>query len=267
MLIVPDSGLVARLCASPNHGARVGGRAPDSIILHYTGMIDGPSALAWLCNPRSSVSCHYVVEEDGTVVQLVAEARRAWHAGRSCWHGVQDMNSASLGIEIVNGGHDGGLPPFPEPQVRAVIGLCRDLGMRHAIVPERILAHSDIAPGRKQDPGERFPWPDLFRAGVGHWVPERCSKGPVLKPGDRGAGVAALQSALARYGYCVDRSGHFDDATRVVVAAFQRHFRQFSVDGIADPGTLATLDHLLAALPSRHGDPVSGPSERLPTRV
>ena len=178
MLIAPESGLVTRLCASPNHGERVGGRAPDSIILHYTGMADGASALAWLCNPRSSVSCHYVVEEDGAVVQLVAEARRAWHAGRSCWHGVEDMNSASLGIEIVNSGHDAGLPPFPERQIRAVIALVpRSRRARHAIAPERILAHSDIAPGRKQDPGERFPWSELFRAGIGHWVPERSVEG------------------------------------------------------------------------------------------
>ena len=267
MLIEPDSGLVARLCASPNHGARAGGKAPDSIILHYTGMADGPSALAWLCNPRSSVSCHYLVEEDGAVVQLVAERRRAWHAGRSSWRGVEDMNSASLGIEIVNGGHDGGLPPFPERQIRAIIELCRDLGSRHAIAPERILAHSDIAPGRKQDPGERFPWSELFRAGIGHWVPERSAHGAVLKPGDQGAGVAALQAALARYGYGIDRTGHFDEATRVVVAAFQRHFRQSRVDGIADPGTVATLDDLLGALPLHQGDPLRAASKRLPTRA
>lgn len=251
MLTAPDSRCVARLCASPNHGERLGGAGPNSVVLHYTGMADGASALAWLCDPGSAVSCHYFVDEDGTIVQLVREARRAWHAGRSWWGGTEDVNSASIGIEIVNGGHDAGVPPFPEEQIRAVIALCHDLAARHAILPERVLAHSDVAPGRKQDPGERFPWGELFASGVGHWVPERQAAGASLKLGDGGADVEALQSALALYGYRVQSTGIFDDVTRTVVEAFQRHFRPSRVDGIADAGTSATLENLLAALPGR----------------
>lgn len=267
MLTVPDSACVGRLCPSPNYGGRVGRERPDSIILHYTGMADGAAALAWLCEPRSAVSCHYLVEEDGTIVQLVPETRRAWHAGRARWRGESDINSASLGIEIVNGGHDAGLPPFPEEQVGAIIALCRDLAARHSILPERVLAHSDVAPGRKLDPGELFPWGELHACGIGHWVPERAAEGPSLRPGDRGPGVAALQSALALYGYAIEPTGLFDDGTRIVVAAFQRHFRSSRVDGIADAGTVATLDDLLRALPGAGGRSISAPLERLPIRV
>ena len=267
MLLVPESACVERLCASPNHGERVGRKRPDSIILHYTGMADGASALAWLCEPRSAVSCHYLVEEDGTVVQLVPEARRAWHAGRSRWKRESDINSASLGLEIVNGGHPAGLPPFPDKQVGAVIALCRELVTRYSILPERVLAHSDVAPERKQDPGELFPWAELHASGIGHWVRERTADGPSLAPGDRGPGVDSLQAGLARYGYGIEPTGLFDRTTGAVVAAFQRHFRPSRVDGIADPGTLATLDDLLQALAPMKTAPFSGAPGRLPTRA
>ncbi len=241
-LLRADSPCVDRLFASPNHGERTG--RPDCIILHYTGMVDGAAAIAWLCNPASQVSCHYVVEEDGRVLQLVAETRRAWHAGRSSWHGVGDMNSASIGIEIVNGGHDFGLPPFPPEQIRAVIGLTRDIMTRHAMRPERLLAHSDIAPGRKQDPGERFPWDELHAEGLGRWVSARRGLEKDLRPGDQGAEVENLQRSLAAYGYAVQVTGLYDKATRVVVSAFQRHFRPALVDGVADAETRATLADL-----------------------
>ena len=166
----PDSPVAARVIPSPNHGERKDGRRPDMLTLHYTGMPDEAQALQWLCNPVSEVSAHYVVFENGHVAQLVPEARRAWHAGKSSWAGETDINSRSIGIEIANPGHDGGLPPFGETQIKNVIRLCRDIVERWSIPPDRVLAHSDVAPGRKMDPGERFPWERLHHAGVGHWT-------------------------------------------------------------------------------------------------
>lgn len=155
---------------SPNFGERAGGRTPDIILLHYTGMETAEGALKWLRAPESQVSCHYFVHEDGRIEQLVREADRAWHAGKSFWKGEVDINSASIGIEIVNAGHPGGLPDFPEKQIDAVVELCLDCGRRWDIAPERVLAHSDVAPIRKVDPGENFPWQRLHAGGVGHWV-------------------------------------------------------------------------------------------------
>jgi N-acetylmuramoyl-L-alanine amidase len=192
------------------------------------------------------VSVHYFVHEDGRVAQLVPEARRAWHAGAGSWGGDHDINSCSIGIEIANPGHDGGLPPYPEAQIAGVIALARDIVARWSIPQERILGHSDVAPGRKQDPGERFPWADLHRAGLGLWVgPAPMQDGPSLSRGDQGAEVEAAQALFARYGYGVPRSGIFDEATEAVVAAFQRHFRPERVDGVADASTMATLRGLI----------------------
>jgi N-acetylmuramoyl-L-alanine amidase len=192
-------------------------------------------ALHWLTVPESEVSCHYLVFEDGRIAQLVAESRRAWHAGASFWKGETDINSGSIGIEIVNSGHPGGLPDFPEVQVEAVIALCRDIVARWRIVPERVLAHSDVAPIRKVDPGEKFPWEMLAAHGIGHYVDPA---------------VEALQAMLALYGYNTPVSGEFCDRTEGAVAAFQRHFRRERVDGIADASTIDTLHRLLKALPS-----------------
>jgi N-acetylmuramoyl-L-alanine amidase len=246
--MTPDSALVELCQSSPNHGERL---APiDAIVLHYTGMATGEAALALLCDPAAQVSCHYLVWEDGRVWQLASESRRAWHAGKSLWAGATDLNSRSIGIEIVNPGHDGGAPPFPETQIAAVIALCRDISARHAIAPERILGHSDIAPGRKIDPGEIFPWPRLHEAGIGHWVaPAPIRPGPVYAPGAVGPPVAALQAMLAAYGYGVNPGGVYDETTRDVVAAFQRHFRPALVDGIADVSTVETLRALIKSLP------------------
>lgn len=244
----PDSPLVQRTVSSPNHGERRG--SVNCVILHYTGMADDASALAWLCNPASEVSCHYYVREDGEVLQLVPEARRAWHAGRSSWRGETDINSHSIGIEIVNPGHAGGLPPFPQTQIEAVIALCRDIARRHGISPPNFLAHSDIAPGRKQDPGERFPWKTIHRHGIGHWVvPPAWDASEALAIGDTGTRVVALQTALAGYGYGLAITGTYDSDTIKVVAAFQRHFHPVRVDGVADAATTATLTALLAHLP------------------
>ena len=236
---------------SPNHGERRDGRAPDCILLHYTGMPTGEGALARLCDPAAEVSSHYLVFEDGRVLQLVPEARRAWHAGASRWKEDTDLNSCSIGIEIVNPGHDGALPPYPQAQIEAVAALCADIAARHRIAPERILAHSDIAPGRKRDPGEHFPWGTLHRLGVGHWVPPApIAGGRFLSPGEQGRPVEALQAMLALYGYPCHQTGLYDRETEAVVAAFQRRFRPALVDGIADASTITTLRDLIAALPA-----------------
>ncbi|MEZ5805668.1 MAG: N-acetylmuramoyl-L-alanine amidase [Rhizobiaceae bacterium] len=236
---------------SPNFGPRAQGFRPDMIILHYTGMETGEAAEAWLCNPVAEVSCHYLVHEDGRIVQMVRESDRAWHAGKSSWKGVADINSCSVGIEIVNPGHAFGYVEFPDAQIEAVIELCAGIASRHNVAPERVLAHSDVAPGRKVDPGELFPWGKLFAAGIGHFVaPSPIGGGRFLTGGDRGEPVEALQSMLALYGYGVEISGVFDAATATVVAAFQRHFRPERVDGVADRSTVETLHHLLKALPA-----------------
>lgn len=236
---------------SPNFGPRRENLTIDSLILHYTGMPTGEGAEAWLCDTASSVSSHYIVHEDGRVVQMVREADRAWHAGQSFWRGCRDMNSCSIGVEIVNPGHDGGLPPFADDQIEALIALSKDIIARNAIAPERVLGHSDIAPGRKVDPGERFPWGPLAEAGVGHFVaPAPVQGGRFLSAGDQGEPVEALQSMLALYGYEVEINAVFDDRTKQVVEAFQRHFRQDRVDGVADRSTIETLHRLLSALPA-----------------
>ena len=235
---------------SPNFSPRRGFARPDMIILHYTGMATGAAAEAWLCDPASEVSSHYLVHEDGRIVQMVRESDRAWHAGKSSWRGETDINSHSVGIEIVNPGHSLGYRNFPKRQIEAVILLCRGISARHAILPQRILAHSDVAPGRKVDPGERFPWRKLAEAGVGHFVaPARSGGLSVLAPGQSGKAVEELQSMLSLYGYGVDITGVFDEPTGVVVGAFQLHFRPRRVDGLADRSTVDTLRRLLQALP------------------
>ncbi|ESY40997.1 N-acetylmuramoyl-L-alanine amidase [Mesorhizobium sp. RSR380A] len=241
----------AEVRVSPNFGPRRETLRPDMIVLHYTGMATGAAAEAWLCDPASEVSSHYLVHEDGRIIQMVRESDRAWHAGASSWFGRRDINSCSVGIEIVNPGHLLGYSAFPKRQVEAVIGLCLGIIERHSITAQRVLAHSDIAPGRKIDPGEKFPWKALFAAGVGHLVPAApVRRGAVLKAGDAGAEVEALQSMLALYGYGVEISGVFDRQTEIVVEAFQRHFRPRMVDGVADGSTSSTLQSLLTSLRS-----------------
>ena len=245
----PDSPCATKVLPSPNHDPRAA--RPDILVLHYTGMATGAEALARLRDPVAKVSSHYLVHEDGGTVQLVPEARRAWHAGAGAWAGATDVNGLSIGVEIVNGGHAGGLPPFPGVQVEAVIALSRDIVARWGIRPERVLAHSDIAPERKEDPGERFPWDRLARAGIGHWVaPAPFGDGRFLSPGEEGRPVEALQAMLALYGYDCPVTGRYDPRTAAVVTAFQRHFRPGKVDGVADASTITTLRDLLAALPS-----------------
>jgi N-acetylmuramoyl-L-alanine amidase len=252
-LFPPDSFIVAEVVPSPNHDERKHGRAPDMILLHYTGMPSGEAALQRLCSPDSKVSAHYVVFEDGRIVQCVPEERRAWHAGVSSWADETDINSCSIGIEIANPGHEFGYRNFPLRQVAAVISLCKSIVTRRGpISADRILAHSDVAPSRKQDPGEKFPWHLLSESGIGHWVrPAPLDlKGQSLKPGDSGDLVMRLQHALHAHGYAVEETGRYDEVTRDVVAAFQRHFRPARVDGIADASTLLTLRALIETRPA-----------------
>jgi N-acetylmuramoyl-L-alanine amidase len=247
----PDSSVVSDVIPSPNFGERTKGRLPDMILLHYTGMPDVEGALAKLCTAGTDVSAHYVVLEDGRIVQSVPEAKRAWHAGVASWAGEEDINSCSIGIEIVNRGHDWGYPDFPLRQVAAVIALCRGIMLRHQLPAHRVLAHSDVAPSRKKDPGEKFPWHSLANSGVGHWVQAApVVRGESLKLGAEGDEVQGLQQALARYGYGIPINGKYDASTMEVVTAFQRHFRPERVDGVADHSTLTTLQALLASQPN-----------------
>lgn len=201
---------------SPNFNDR---KTPLSlIVLHYTGMESGAAALARMCDPDVSVSAHYMVEEDGTICRLVAEEKRAWHAGVSSWRGERDVNSASIGIEIVNGGHDFGLPDFPDVQIDAVTELVRDIMGRHGIAPRDVIGHSDVAPGRKTDPGEKFPWPQLAGAGAALALPDRRAGG---EP----------EVLLERIGYGLE------PGLEAVVEAFQRRWRPGRVDGALDAET------------------------------
>ena len=216
----------AEIRVSPNFGPRRDGLRPDIIILHYTGMQTGPSAEAWLCDPVSEVSSHYLVYEDGSVVQMVRESDRAWHAGRGSWRGRADINSCSIGIEVVNPGHSYGYPDFAPAQIDAVIALCRDIVGRHSIVPERVLAHSDTAPGRKIDPGEKFPWAQLHAAGVGHYVePSPIQGGPLphgrrARRAGRGPAVDACALRIRRRDHRDIRPDHRGGGRRLP-AAFQ----------------------------------------------
>ena len=249
----PDSCVVAEVRPSPNHSERKDGAAPDMIVLHYTGMRDNEAAIRQLCTPLAEVSAHYVVLQDGYIVQLVAEARRAWHAGVSSWAGRADVNSCSIGIEIANPGHDHGYPDFPKRQVAAVTALCRSIFTRHQIPADRVVAHSDVAPSRKQDPGEKFPWKVLADSGIGLWVKPApmTQAGPIFVLGESDPAIEETQRLLARYGYGVTPTGYLDGTTRDAVAAFQRHFRPIRVDGVVDVSTIATLKALLAARDAR----------------
>jgi N-acetylmuramoyl-L-alanine amidase len=233
---------------SPNFEDRFNDVVPQFIVLHYTGMASGQAAVDWLCNPVSKVSCHYLVDDDGAIVQMVDEDKRAWHAGVSQWRGHVDLNSLSIGIEIQNEGHAAGCPAFPEVQMQRVAALCFDIMTRHGFGFDQVVAHSDIAPGRKVDPGEAFDWEWLFLQGLGAMATAPAELEPLLRQGDAGPEVLALQNNLSAFGYGVDTTGTFDDRTRIVLEAFQRRFRRSKVDGIADAETIAVLQRLLATI-------------------
>ncbi len=239
---------------SPNFDART--RSVDLVVLHYTGMQDAETALRRLTDPAPKagdypgpwqsadvaletalprVSAHYVVGEDGVIYRLVAEEQRAWHAGVAHWEGEGDVNARSIGIEIVNGGHDFGLPDFPDAQIDAVTALVRDILERYNLKPARVVAHSDVAPERKLDPGEKFPWERLARAGVSVW-PDRVA----LQLSDSDP-ISEAQQELARFGYDVKQTGAMDGRTKQALIAFQRRFRPIRVDGVLDDETRTLL--------------------------
>jgi N-acetylmuramoyl-L-alanine amidase len=230
------TALPVRERPSPNHDARANPPCIDMLVLHYTGMRSAAAALDRLCDPQARVSAHYLIEEEGTVWRLVPETRRAFHAGLSCWEGERDLNFVSVGVEIVNPGHEWGYRPFAEPQMVAVERLCLDILSRHPIPAHRVVGHSDIAPDRKTDPGELFDWPRLARAGIGIW-PEPSGQ-TKSDPVDR----ECASNDLAAIGYCVAAGAEISAA-----AAFQRRFHRVRIDGVIDAGTAARLAEVRAA--------------------
>jgi N-acetylmuramoyl-L-alanine amidase len=214
---------------SPNHDARPPGVRPELLIIHYTGMPTAAAAIARLCDPEAKVSAHYVIDEDGTIVALVPEAYRAWHAGVAGWRGIGDVNGHSIGIELVNPGHEWGYRPFPAPQIDALIALGCAIRARHGLAPRTVLGHSDVAPARKTDPGELFPWPRLAAHGLGVW--------PAPAPG-AAVDVAAAMASLAAIGYRLDLPNTVPEQ---LIAAFQRHWRPDRVDGVLDAPTMGLI--------------------------
>ncbi|MCW0182109.1 MAG: N-acetylmuramoyl-L-alanine amidase [Zavarzinia sp.] len=230
---------------SPNRDSR-NGVAVSILMIHYTGMKTGAEALARLCDPEAKVSSHYLVEEDGDVFRLVPEELRAWHAGQGSWHGIDNINAHSIGIELVNPGHEWGYRHFPPPQMKALASLSRAIINRWGIDAFNVIGHSDGAPLRKTDPGELFDWPYLAGRGVGFWIEGGDPvTGGRLGPGESGVMVEALQADLAAFGYGLHVHGRYDAETRAVVAAFQRHWRPAVVDGVADEDTRGRLARLL----------------------
>lgn len=231
---------------SPNYDSRRD-HGVSILVLHYTGMKTADEALGRLTDASSKVSAHYTIDEAGQVYAHVAEDQRAWHAGASSWRGITDVNSASIGIELVNPGHEFGYRPFAEMQMMALIDLCHGILSRHKIPARNVVGHSDVAPARKADPGELFDWQRLALAGIG--VPVLCVKtsasGESLQIGDSGQAVADYRLALSTYGYGLDQGDDFDENARLVTQAFQRHFRPQRIDGVADIETQQILRTLL----------------------
>lgn len=255
---------------SPNRGPRPPDATVDMVVIHYTGMPTAEAALERMCDPKAKASAHYMIGEDGTVWRLVAEADRAWHAGESRWAGADNINDISIGIELVNPGHEFGYRPFAPAQMAALIALGRDIVARHPIPPRRVLGHSDVAPRRKQDPGELFDWAALADAGFGLWpveaheglwpaethgglwpadapgegMSESGGIGPFM-PGASDPAIAAVQRGLAEFGYAIAATGTLDRATQEVVTAFQRHFRPACIDGAIDAETAWRIEALV----------------------
>lgn len=242
---------------SPNFNERPS--AIDAIIIHYTDMVSAEAALAWLINPSSQVSAHYLIDEEGKICQMVDEEHRAWHAGESYWQGRGNLNDCSIGIELANPGHSHGYTPFPEAQIASLIELCLDIKERWNIPSYRILGHSDIAPQRKQDPGHLFPWKQLATEGLGMWPsseqvfnrhcepskkasqsrkPQKdwIATAPSGPRNDDDAGK--LMEVLSQLGYDITSPSH-------TLLAFQRHFQTHKIDGMADQETYALLQGLL----------------------
>lgn len=223
------------------------GSSIDLLVLHYTGMRDGAAALGRLTDAASKVSAHYVIDEDGVVYRLVDEAMRAWHAGVGAWGDIRDINSHSIGIELIHPGHEWGYRAFVPAQMAALVDLAQGILHRHKIPPRNVLGHSDVAPARKEDPGELFDWARLAAEGIGLMPPEGLVPGPKFQYAPRAAGseVTELQTALARYGYACPVTGNYGLGTFAAASAFQRHFRQTEVNGIWDEDCAARLAWLL----------------------
>lgn len=249
----PDCRLTSCVYPAVNVEERKDGLGPRLLILHYTGMPSAAKAIDWLGRAESRVSCHYVIDETGIITQMVPEKLRAWHAGVSRWQGEADVNSRSIGIEIQNPGHEHGYPDFPKAQMKAVTALSADIMSRYAMLPQNILAHSDVAPERKIDPGEKFSWKLMAQHGVGYWIkPSAIRDGEAgFGPGARDEKVRKAQLLLSDYGYDVPLSGELDSKTFKVLRAFQLHFRPIRVDGRLDHSTLRTLERMVGALPTK----------------
>lgn len=234
---------------TPNYDARGGSSYEVSIlVLHYTGMKTARAALGRMCDPNAKVSAHWCIDEEGTIYKLVSEKMRAWHAGISCWREQTLINDISLGIELVNPGHAFGYRPFPSVQINALIKLMRDILTRYDIPKRNIVGHSDIAPNRKNDPGELFEWKRLAAEGIGLWPNKILVAQPDLETlvkGSSGIKVLELQKKFLRFGYGLKVDGLYNKETEFIVKAFQRHFRQSSVNGTADTLTQVTLENLL----------------------
>ncbi len=240
-----------RTVLSPNQDGRPSGVEIDMLVIHYTGMRDFQAALTRLTDPRAKVSAHYLIDEGGETYLLVPECRRAWHSGLSSWRGKTGVNSFSIGIELVNPGHEFGYRGFPDAQMISLRKLASEILARHPIPSLRVLGHSDVAPLRRNDPGELFDWKSMAQAGIGHW-PEAFSSLDTasvlsLSWAAYGDEVVVLQNMLAQYGYGIEATGVFDEITVGVVMAFQRHFRPKRVDGVADPETRSRLAALVEA--------------------
>ena len=232
---------------SPNFDERNCRRPVDMVVLHYTGMPTTAAALQRLTDPESKVSSHYMIDEDGTIYRLVPEEKRAWHAGVGFWRGIRDVNARSIGIELVNPGHEFGYREFPAVQVDALIALLKDIASRHEMMPGNYVGHSDVAPTRKEDPGELFPWRRLHAAGFGRWWTDDFKispSAPTLRAGERGGAVLELQVALDKIGYAIEGSGIYDSHTEAAVRAFQRHWRQDQVNGVSDAETTSLIHHI-----------------------
>ncbi|NVJ97841.1 MAG: N-acetylmuramoyl-L-alanine amidase [Alphaproteobacteria bacterium] len=230
---------------SPNWDERPEGCTIDAVIIHYTGMESGEAALDRLCDPDAKVSAHYLIEEDGRLFQMVPEDKRAWHAGVSHWAGRDNLNHTSIGIELVNPGHEFGYRDFSKAQIDTLLAMLKGIASRHSILPSRYLGHSDIAPDRKTDPGERFPWERLAREGFGVWsgVDGRDAS-PIAQKGDKGPIINKLNKQLGIVGYHVSDTDCFDCSTEYVIRAFQAHWRPETVSGIFDAGTAARLEDI-----------------------
>jgi len=230
---------------SPNWDERPAGASIDTVIIHYTGMRHGCDALERLCDIEAKVSAHYMIEEDGAIFSLVPEEKRAWHAGVSAWRGHHNLNHNSIGIELVNPGHEFGYRAFPEQQIARLLDLLEGISQRYAICPSRYIGHSDIAPDRKIDPGELFPWQRLSKQGYGLWSDKNGADTTIiLQKDDTGPKVSFLNSQLGLVGYTGANSLIYDANLESILKAFQAHWRPEGVTGCYDKGTALILDDI-----------------------